>query len=114
MRILRRVLEQIAGHARRCLPEECCGILLSRPEAPDKVTAALEALNADAGSRHSAYVLGHRAHIRAVALEAAGDARIAGYYHSHPAGGTRPSGRDAARSVEHAVYLIAGVQEGGV
>ena len=114
MVIERRVLEEIVGHARRSLPSECCGILLAgRGDAGD-VTRALEAENAEGKDPRRRYVLGHKAHLQAVSMEVAGTARIAGYYHSHPGGGTRPSSYDTAQAAAGVVYLIVGMGDGPV
>ncbi len=114
MKVLRPVLERIARHARRSSPAECCGILLSRPDEPAIVTEAIEAQNAETQRPHDRYVLGHRAHIRAVAREAGGEARIVGYYHSHPVGDAVPSPWDVGQAVEGAVYLITALGDGRI
>jgi proteasome lid subunit RPN8/RPN11 len=110
VKIASDALREIAAHARRSRPRECCGILLGSPRDPDRVCRALPAANAERHCPESAYVLGHTAHIRAVAMEAAGTHRIAGYYHSHPGGSAAPSSEDAHRALPGTVYLIAAVE----
>ena len=111
MKILRSVLESIASHARESRPLECCGILLAEGLASSTVTRALRADNAAENPR-CRYVLGAKEHIRAVKMERDGVARIAGYYHSHPDGGCRPSRRDKDQAVGGIPYLIVGVDNG--
>ena len=105
MRILNKVLESVAEHARECYPEECCGILLA-PGSEPMVTCSLRAENEEIFSPGERYVLGHRAHLKAVELEASGRYRIAGYYHSHPVGRIRPSVLDVEQAVPGVSYLI--------
>jgi proteasome lid subunit RPN8/RPN11 len=122
VKILRPVLERIEEHARGSLPAECCGILLARHTEggqahgaePKMVTSVLRAENAEIEHPDRRYVLGHRAHIRAVEMEASGAARIVGYYHSHPEGGIRPSGRDMELAADGVAYLIMSVAGGQV
>ena len=114
MKITRRALEAVVAHTRRRMPEECCGILLARDEDPSTVDNVVPAENAEPDRPERAYVLGYRAHIQAVEMEAAGAARIAGYYHSHPRGRAEPSGRDMKDSIEGTTYLIVGVGPEGL
>lgn len=113
MRILRTVLEDIESQAHRSLPRECCGILLAAADGP-VVTHALEADNATGSRTSQSYVLGHRAHIRAVEAEVRGSGCIVGYYHSHPGGGACPSSRDVAEAVRGVVYLITALDNDSV
>ncbi len=115
MRILCQVLESIAAHARQTQPLECCGILMARGGAGlSTVNCVLRAENAETDDLKQGYVLGHRAHIRAVEMESAGGVRIAGYYHSHPCGGIKPSRRDAELAVGGVSYLIVEVNGSSV
>ncbi len=111
MRILRHVLESIVSHARQSHPLECCGILLAEGPASKVVTRALPAKNA-AENPKERYVVGLKAHIRAVKMECARTARIVGYYHSHPSGGCGPTQRDAEQAVPATSYLIVGINGG--
>ncbi len=106
MKILNKVLESVAEHARECYPEECCGILLAHGLEEPMVTCSLRAENEEILSPSERYILGHRAHLKAVELEASGQYRIAGYYHSHPGGRARPSVLDLEQAVPGASYLI--------
>ncbi len=112
MKISRDVLESITAHSRETMPAECCGILMSRCGDPDVVDDILPAENVSSVRPHETYVLGHRAHMKAVDAEIADGARITGYYHSHPRGGVSPSKRDAVQAVEDAVYLVINGKNG--
>ena len=109
MKVGRDTLDELDAHARAAHPEECCGVLLARREAPSTVRLAIRARNAETGNREKGYVLGHEAHLEAARRESTGAWTLAGYYHSHPAGGTAPSDRDRRETVrsEHGVFLLA-------
>ena len=64
------------------------------------VEAVLPAENVARNRRAATYALAHSSHLKAVHLEIADGARIAGYYHSHPHGLAEPSERDEAQAVE--------------
>jgi len=108
------VLESVAAHARENFPRESCGILLAGVEGPSRVRLSLRAENAEKAHPEHAYVLGHKAHIKAVEMEFSGTARIIGYYHSHPNGGPRPSQNDVQQAVAGVTYLIVGVCDGKI
>lgn len=105
MKILRQVLESVVVHARESVPFECCGILLARDE-DNVVSSSLRAENREKKNPDIEYVLGHKAHLKAVEMEVTTRVYIAGYYHSHPGGGTKLSHRDAEQAIEGATYLI--------
>ena len=105
MKILRQVLESVAAHARESVPFECCGILLARNE-DHMVSSSLRAENRKKKNPEIGYVLGHKAHLKAVEMEVTARVYIAGYYHSHPGGGTKPSHHDVEQAIEGTIYLI--------
>lgn len=114
MRIRQDVLNAIEAHAQECHPHECCGILLCRGEVEDVVSSSLRAANTTTDDPAGRYALGHKAHLEAVKMEAAGEARIAGYYHSHPDGSLRPSQQDAEQAVDGLTYVIVGNHNGTI
>jgi proteasome lid subunit RPN8/RPN11 len=114
MKILSDVLASIQSHARESCPRECCGILLAERRDARTITDALRAENAERSNPGGRYVLGHRAHIKAVAVECAGRLCIVGYYHSHPHGTAVPSLRDASEMIDGAYYLIMGLRGGTI
>lgn len=111
MKIQRNVLDCIDKHARESFPHECCGILLATGRGADVATTALQAENAESTYPRQRYTLDHRAHCRAIEMEARGRGRIVGYYHSHPDGATRPSHRDTMMAAPGVTYLILGMNE---
>lgn len=114
MKILHEAFSAIAAHAAESLPEECCGILLAQADNSLIVSRVLRSENVEKQRPESRYVLGHKAHIKAVEMEYREDVRIVGYYHSHPSGATQPSCEDIEHAVEGTIYLIIAVQNGGV
>ena len=114
MKVLRHVIESIVEHARQSLPHECCGILLCAGEDLSTVNRVLRAENAEEARPGQAYSLGHKAHLRAVEMEALGEACIAGYYHSHPDGRARPSRQDVEQAIGGVTYLITGISHESV
>jgi proteasome lid subunit RPN8/RPN11 len=114
MKIRRDALNAIQEHARESHPSECCGILLYQGEGPDVVTSSIRAANTTTDDPARRYALGHKAHLEAVKMEAAGDAHIAGYYHSHPDGPPRPSQQDAKQAVNAMTYVIVGNHNGSI
>ncbi len=111
MRILRQVLESVAAHARDCVPCECCGILLAR-DRDNAICHSLRAENAEKEKPELKYILGHKAHLKAVEMEINSGIQIVGYYHSHPGGGAKPSSLDAEKAVEGVFYLITAKSNG--
>jgi len=105
VKIMRKVLYAVIVHARACRPEECCGILLVTG-ADGVIDRVLRAENVERDHREWGYKLSHHTHIEAVRMECAGEARIAGYYHSHAVGLPVPSSRDASQAVAETTYLI--------
>ena len=112
MKILRQALDQVADHAQQSAPQECCGILLCADDVLSLVNRVLPAKNAEKENPEKGYVLDHKTHLKAVEMEASGDACIVGYYHSHPAGRARPSRRDVEQAIDGVTYLIAGMADG--
>lgn len=113
MRILRQVLESVAAHARESVPYECCGILLSR-DRDNVICHSLRAENVEKKKPEIGYVLGHKAHLKAIEMGITAGVQIIGYYHSHTKGGTKPSPLDAEKAVEGVTYLITAHSNGSV
>lgn len=107
MKIAADILQTVRAHAEGAAPRECCGILLAEPQE-EAATAVLPAENEAALAPEREYVLGRIAHLRAVRMECRGQARIAGYYHSHPFADERPSRQDLELAVPGTAYLILG------
>jgi len=109
VRLTRRVVDEIADAARRCRPEECCGIVLAASSDPELGVRLLLSGNVDGCDRRHRYKLDHRVQLRAVEAETQSNAVILAYCHSHPAGPARPSRTDAALACPGVAYLIMGL-----
>ncbi len=105
MRIVRDVLTRVVAHAHSSRPFECCGILLSRSERAT-VDDVLPAENVERRRPQEAYILGPKAHLKAIEIESRGEADIVGYYHSHPKGGTYFSATDRISAIDGTTYLV--------
>ena len=114
MKIRTCALDNMIAHAREAYPGECCGIVLAGRDDPSTVSAIVRADNVEEGDQANGFVLGHEAHLAAVKMESTGEFDIAGYYHSHPDGTTRPSRRDTEQAVAETLYIILGVGDGRV
>ncbi|WEK46087.1 MAG: M67 family metallopeptidase [Candidatus Andeanibacterium colombiense] len=105
MKLAPGVLEVILAHAASAAPEEACGLLLG--EGTRILTARPTANVAANRARH--FEIDPQALIDAHRAERSGGARIAGYYHSHPAGPPEPSATDRAQAAHDGkVWAIAG------
>lgn len=114
MRILRQALDSVLFHSQVNRPHECCGILMSRDENMSQIDLVYWGENADVDRPEMRFALDHKSHIKAVEMECVGNARIVGYYHSHPGGASRPSCRDEREAVNGTIHLIVGVENGSV
>jgi proteasome lid subunit RPN8/RPN11 len=113
-------LAAIQAHARAAYPEECCGLLLAAPAAPQAAPAppapgpdaplhildAIPAQNLAHANRSVRFTLDPRAYIHAD-----GEARrrgliVVGCYHSHPDHPAVPSATDASLAWDDFLYLI--------
>ncbi|MFC1716626.1 Mov34/MPN/PAD-1 family protein [Candidatus Poribacteria bacterium] len=114
MKISRQALESVTKHAQQSKPHECCGILMSTSGNDSVVDHIIPAENIEKEDPERGYVLGHKAHLKAVEMEAGGEACIAGYYHSHPNGKARASKRDVEQAINDVIYLITGLGNGEI
>jgi proteasome lid subunit RPN8/RPN11 len=104
LRLSRDVADVVLEHARGCLPEECCGLLLGEGMS---VTHAWPARNELSSATR--YRVDPRDFVAAVRYGRERGLDVIGAYHSHPTSQARPSLTDVAESVgEEFVYLIAG------
>lgn len=107
-RMMRDTFRSIVGHLRAAWPQECCGILLSAPEAPEVVSMVMPSRNVAPQQRDRRYKLDYKVQLRALELERSGVALVAGYYHSHPLAEPYFSTADIEHAVEDAVYVVVG------
>lgn len=109
MKIRKDVIEAIQSEARDTAPHECCGFMMAETGDPAAVTWILPAPNIEREIPEQKFIPDHKKYLEAVELEAAGKAKIAGIYHSHPNGAPRPSAYDTEMAVPGLVYLIVAV-----
>jgi proteasome lid subunit RPN8/RPN11 len=104
LRISREVVAAILDHARRCLPEECCGLLLGHG------TVVLEAWPArNEFASPARYRVDPRDYVAAASYGRRHGLDVVGAYHSHPVSQAVPSPADLAESAGEAfIYVIAG------
>lgn len=127
------LLQQICGHAEQTYPEECCGILLGRLGAGEKMlievlptrnawseTTALElqalqiapSRHAAATARRDRYWIDPGDLLQAQKLARSRDQQIIGIYHSHPDHEAVPSECDRRLAWSTYAYLIVSVRAG--
>ena len=91
LRIDKRIVDNIALHARRELPIEACGYLAGKGGT---VTAHYEMTNADASVEHFSFNVQEQfvvlTDVRSKGM------KLLAVYHSHPVTPARPSGEDIA------------------
>ncbi len=114
MKISRQVIESVTKHAQQSRPHECCGILMSTDSNGSIANCVIPAENIEKEDPERGYVLGHKAHLKAVNMEASGEACIVGYYHSHPNGKARASNRAVEQAINNVTYLIIGLGNGEI
>ena len=109
----------IVAHARRDVPNECCGLLVGRGpvEAGPREFQILEAIPASNGAsdptrRYEISPVDYFAQIRRCrTINAAQNEQFAvvGAYHSHPRGGPDASETDTAQAFRDFVFVIVGL-----
>jgi proteasome lid subunit RPN8/RPN11 len=89
------VVRYIRQHARSSPKSEVCGVLIGREEgSTTRVDACIEGVNAAQGGAHVTFTQETWEHIYKVKDERYPDARIVGWYHSHPGFGVFLSDHD--------------------
>ena len=96
------VLRNIAAHARRAAPDECCGLLVG-------TGARIESSHAARNLRRSPtrYLVDPADHFAAIRSGRKAGLAVVGAYHSHPATAAAPSRRDESEATDpDFLYLI--------
>lgn len=118
IRIAPSLLEDIARHAERAYPEECCGLLIGDvdPQGDVQVARLVAAPNVTEGDRRKTFEVDPQVRFDLMrTLRNRTDERIVGHYHSHPDHPALPSGRDLEMAWESdLIWLIASVVGGRV
>ena len=104
--ITRAALDAIVQHARRDLPNECCGLLVG---TDGHIEEARPAANLRLGPTR--YLIDPEAHFRALRESRASGRIVVGAYHSHPRGPSSPSQTDIEEANDPAlVHLIVSLE----
>lgn len=113
LRLQRDGVEGIRAHAKGTYPEECCGFMIGRHVGEGRVvTEVRRAQNVHPGPRSSRYTIDNEATRRVEAEFRVGEARLVGFYHSHPDYPATPSEFDLRSAWEYYVYAILAVSDG--
>ena len=107
--IAEALLAELIAHARRELPNECCGLLAGHVIDGAGVASASFAITNDAASS-SEYETNARDMLRAFRAMREGGLELLAIYHSHPMSEPVPSRRDLDRNTygESVVHVIVG------
>ncbi len=103
--------EMILAHARKCAPEEACGLIAGNVENGDKIIKKVYILtNIDHSNEH--FSLDPKEQLAAVKdMRAAGLAPL-GNWHSHPESPSRPSDEDKRLAYDSkASYMILSLMD---
>ena len=103
----RTVRDAVIDHARRTLPNECCGLLIGGRAGTDtRITRAWPARNLRRSPTR--YLIDPADHFAAIRAARGAGLAVVGAYHSHPASPPSPSATDTREADDTAhVYLIA-------
>jgi proteasome lid subunit RPN8/RPN11 len=94
----RQLYDEVVRHAYRGNEEEVCGILGGQYASDHSVVESVHAAKNIADAPEARYYIDPEEQLAITeTIEAAGQ-EIVGFYHSHPAGPTRPSETDADRA----------------
>jgi proteasome lid subunit RPN8/RPN11 len=107
VRVTQQVIDEVVAHARRELPNECCGLLLGYG---DRIDESYPARN----MRESAtrFMIDPVDHFAAIRRARAAGRVVRGAYHSHPRGPSAPSATDAAEMTDPSLlHLIVSLQD---
>lgn len=109
VKIDRKAIDDMIAHAREAAPNECCGLLVGRRGAIDRVVRARNLH--DSPTRYSIDPADHFGAIHAARSQ--GQAVI-GAYHSHPASSAAPSESDISEATggSEFLYVIVSLVEG--
>ena len=102
VRARRAAIDDLAGHAREALPDECCGLLVG---ALGDIQWTVRARNLDATPGR--YLIDPEDHFEAMRRARRAGLAVIGAYHSHPASAAVPSAADRAEASDpEFLYVI--------
>lgn len=120
IRLARGLRRRLQAAAEAAYPEEACGLLVGRAQAPGEILVdrIAESANVAEGDRRRTFEVDPKVRFDLMrALEESGGTatgeRLIGHYHSHPDHPPAPSATDLAMAYEpELVWLIVGVERG--
>ena len=102
----RAVRDAILDHARRALPDECCGLLIGAAGADTRIARACPARNLRQSPTR--YLIDPADHFAAIRSARRAGLAVVGAYHSHPASAPSPSATDTREADDtELLYVIA-------
>lgn len=105
---------QVRDHAAVGYPEEVCGILLGGRMGQGRIARARPARNLASGDRRRRYLLDPGEFLQTDQWAEKQGLSVCGFYHSHPDHPAVPSHHDLAAAWPGYLYLIVGVEAGGL
>lgn len=109
MRLGQSTYDELVAHAREGSPHEVCGVLEGSEENGTVRVDALHPVENVADRRTVEYELDPRTQLTVMeAIEDRGR-EVVGFYHSHPAGPSHPSGTDRERAtwLDHRYVIVS-------
>jgi proteasome lid subunit RPN8/RPN11 len=107
VRVRQEVLEEVVAHARREVPNECCGLLLG---SDNEIDESYPARNRSDGATR--FLIDPADHFAAIRHARASGRTVRGAYHSHPRGPAAPSATDAAEMTDPTLlHMIVSLQD---
>jgi proteasome lid subunit RPN8/RPN11 len=105
MEVPAEIRRAMVAHASFCLPDEACGLLAADTAGRLRMAYCLS----NATPSPAAYTLDPAEHFRALRFTESRGWRLAGVFHSHPAGPAYPSPTDVAQALEPEwLYVVVG------
>jgi proteasome lid subunit RPN8/RPN11 len=107
-------LAAIETHLIQAYPDEACGVLLGRAEAPCAIMEARACANLNVERSRDRYLMDPADQLRIEKDARLRSLDVVGYYHSHPDHPAQASATDLELSWEQVLYLIVSVRDGRV
>ncbi|NOZ58342.1 MAG: M67 family metallopeptidase [Euryarchaeota archaeon] len=109
--IPRKLLEEMLEHARRCAPQEACGVIAGERRGGRGIARAVYRCRNVSSMPEVRYTIAPEDLVRALDDVEKKGMEVLGFYHSHPHGGVLPSAIDSARASWHgASYVIVNLR----
>ena len=110
VRIAQNVIDDMLAHARQEAPNECCGLLIGGRRLIER---SVRARNRE--TVPTRYLIDPEDHLAAIHAARAGNSKVVGAYHSHPASPPSPSPSDIAEATGGSdfIYVIVSLVTSG-